>query len=625
MEIEIAAPEPGWAEEQLQQATALLARGDPRSVSDGMVVDPPIAKLRTELALAGRVLRFLETRDAAEALAHFYENGPMGAQEDIRFGLFASPYRKEVIQAMERALATPDVPITSKYFDTLMQLLNLGDKKPSPLELTGLQKSFQDKQVLNQRAAPSPPFTDDFSSLQPETQQRLLTGFWPQIAAPSLEAPLQAIAEGPSIARDIALLRLYDLNPNVARKIAIERIRKMDVTDVTHRSSNPPHSLLKPDAPIPALDDALVNKLQEQDYPVSLLVARYASDAVLERVRAIAAKQPGFPCGSLLAYFFRVDPTWASQQLAEARQKRRGACPLNVPLTETLAISPGLEQAAIDDLRSPDPTIQNAAQKLLQKAESLTAKQPLWDALSGLSGVVQDIKRQTLEDSLVDALSRARGWVLNSEELGRLTAGCLSETCRRKVNVVRTALQTPVLITPRSDEVGDYADIGPFRIHDQEQFPVKIAQFPRGTQFRLAASYEGTWLWEQRTRQIRAMLEAAGMELAGMDLAGMELMVRPLPPIRVGGNVDSAKMIRKVPPVYPAEARASHTEGAVVLHVIIGTDGIIKETYIISGNTLLVLAALDAVRQWQYQPTLLNGSPVEVDTTITIDFPPSSR
>ncbi len=57
-----------------------------------------------------------------------------------------------------------------------------------------------------------------------------------------------------------------------------------------------------------------------------------------------------------------------------------------------------------------------------------------------------------------------------------------------------------------------------------------------------------------------------------------------------------------------------------MLHAIIGTDGRILELHAVTGNPWLVRAALDAVQQWRYQPTLLNGEPVEVETTITVSF-----
>lgn len=90
--------------------------------------------------------------------------------------------------------------------------------------------------------------------------------------------------------------------------------------------------------------------------------------------------------------------------------------------------------------------------------------------------------------------------------------------------------------------------------------------------------------------------------------------------IRVGGNVQVAKILHKVSPIYPSDAKAAHIQGSVGFHVVIGTDGKVKDMETVSGNPSLAQAASDALRQWQYQPTLLNGAPVEVDTTVTMDF-----
>jgi protein TonB len=100
----------------------------------------------------------------------------------------------------------------------------------------------------------------------------------------------------------------------------------------------------------------------------------------------------------------------------------------------------------------------------------------------------------------------------------------------------------------------------------------------------------------------------------------------PAPPkptqsrIRVGGNVIAAKVLNRVNPVYPPLARQTRISGTVRLHAIIAKDGTVQQLEVISGHPLLVQAALDAVRQWRYQPTLLNGDPVEVDTTVDVIF-----
>lgn len=90
--------------------------------------------------------------------------------------------------------------------------------------------------------------------------------------------------------------------------------------------------------------------------------------------------------------------------------------------------------------------------------------------------------------------------------------------------------------------------------------------------------------------------------------------------IKVGGNVQSAKLVRQPRPVYPPLAKQARISGVVKLSAIISKDGTIQHLEVISGHPLLVPAALEAVKQWVYQPTLLNGEPVEVQTQIDVNF-----
>ena len=85
-------------------------------------------------------------------------------------------------------------------------------------------------------------------------------------------------------------------------------------------------------------------------------------------------------------------------------------------------------------------------------------------------------------------------------------------------------------------------------------------------------------------------------------------------------TINAARLVHKVSPEYPKKARKEHVEGVVRLHAIIGRDGAPRELTVLSGDPLLTGAALKAVRQWRYQPTLLEGQPVEVDTTIDVIF-----
>jgi protein TonB len=99
---------------------------------------------------------------------------------------------------------------------------------------------------------------------------------------------------------------------------------------------------------------------------------------------------------------------------------------------------------------------------------------------------------------------------------------------------------------------------------------------------------------------------------------------RPVPAqiqrVRVSRGVNMAKLLHRVEPIYPALARQMRVSGVVELEGIIGTDGRLKELRVVSGHMLLAKAALDAVRQWIYEPTRLNGIPVEVIAPITVTF-----
>ena len=91
-------------------------------------------------------------------------------------------------------------------------------------------------------------------------------------------------------------------------------------------------------------------------------------------------------------------------------------------------------------------------------------------------------------------------------------------------------------------------------------------------------------------------------------------------PMRVGGVVQAAKIVRQVMPVYPPAARQARISGTVRLEAVIGRDGVIQSLQVMSGHPWLAQAALDAVRQWIYRPTLLNSEPVEVLTQIDVNF-----
>jgi periplasmic protein TonB len=107
-----------------------------------------------------------------------------------------------------------------------------------------------------------------------------------------------------------------------------------------------------------------------------------------------------------------------------------------------------------------------------------------------------------------------------------------------------------------------------------------------------------------------------------IPVAAPETRTAPAPPprIRVGGRVQPPVPIERTEPVYPEIARKAHIAGTVEIEGVIGTDGRLHELRVLSGNPLLVPAALDAVRRWVYRPGQLNGEPVEIVTPINVTF-----
>jgi len=90
--------------------------------------------------------------------------------------------------------------------------------------------------------------------------------------------------------------------------------------------------------------------------------------------------------------------------------------------------------------------------------------------------------------------------------------------------------------------------------------------------------------------------------------------------LSVGGAVSPPMRVFAVEPAYPENARIAGIEGVIILGIVIGEDGSVIETAVLRSIPELDQAAIDAVRQWQFEPTLLNGEPVEVEMEVTVNF-----
>jgi protein TonB len=114
-----------------------------------------------------------------------------------------------------------------------------------------------------------------------------------------------------------------------------------------------------------------------------------------------------------------------------------------------------------------------------------------------------------------------------------------------------------------------------------------------------------------------------GIISSSSSLAAVPTLPKPVPTVqrvRVSAGVSNGRLIYRVEPTYPPLAQQAHIQGAVVLVALIDRAGNVQSLQVVSGHPLLVRAAIDAVKQWRYQPLLVNGQPIEVETTVTVNF-----
>jgi TonB family protein len=146
---------------------------------------------------------------------------------------------------------------------------------------------------------------------------------------------------------------------------------------------------------------------------------------------------------------------------------------------------------------------------------------------------------------------------------------------------------------------------------------------------------EGKWLKSyDKTRELAAAAKSAGekaaadavdakqkADVAAKARASVVAKARTArAPLRIGGNIRPPTKVKDVTPVYPAIAKSANVLGEVVIEATIGTDGKVSDAKVVRSIPLLDRAALDAVRQWEYMPTLLNGVPVPVTTMVRVNF-----
>jgi protein TonB len=167
---------------------------------------------------------------------------------------------------------------------------------------------------------------------------------------------------------------------------------------------------------------------------------------------------------------------------------------------------------------------------------------------------------------------------------------------------------------------------------------LKAAQDARATLDAELKAQEGKWFKSYaKTKELAVAAKAAGDKAAADAVAGKEKAdaiaakakadaaaraKAKAAAVRIGGQIKAPTKIKDVKPVYPAIAKSARVAGVVMIEATIGSDGKVIDAKVVRSIPLLDQAALDAVRQWEYTPTLLNGVPVPVLVTVTINFRP---
>jgi TonB family protein len=127
-------------------------------------------------------------------------------------------------------------------------------------------------------------------------------------------------------------------------------------------------------------------------------------------------------------------------------------------------------------------------------------------------------------------------------------------------------------------------------------------------------------LWDTKEEYAADVAVADQWAQKNLDIQKTQAGIAELTPIQAGSVLAGANVVRKVEPVYPPLAKEARIQGIVRFTITIGKDGTVRKIQLVSGHPLLVEAALDALKQWVYKPTILNGEPVEVISQVDIQF-----
>jgi hypothetical protein len=453
--IEIVAADPAWQARQLSEAVDTINS----LKQDNSTFD--------QIMNAARQIGYLDTPDSIRQAATLLGTAGEQVSQILRTWLEASAHPDVAIAAMKQLLGSPDQPVPPVFLETLTSLeagkhwearANIATQLRSELtqameKKQGRAKAVSMKTLLDSTPVNStPPVSRDeaarlFSQLPPGQQSELLGSQWPQIAGPEMIPVLRkiydALPDTPYPHQPLAasaVERLYQLDPVQGRAVILDEMRRPE--------PRLPFATLAilPDKTLPDMDSILTQRLA-QNRPDTELIARYATSAILQPVKAYYAKRAAagpFCDAPLVAYFLRSDPAWGDRVLRELLASHQGArvdgCRMGI-LGRTAAyyISPEWEKAAVETLQDGVVDVRADAVKSLGEHGSPASEAPVWEAFRYWHEWWKDRRgelsyERRLEQTFLEAIAHAKNWNITPADLEKARSLCISQDCASRAD-----------------------------------------------------------------------------------------------------------------------------------------------------------------------------------------------
>lgn len=571
LEFDVIAADPAWQQQTLSTAVATLNMAS--SAED-------------EKSSALRVLRFLDTPASVHELVfRLGTRGDRSGWNEIA-GLAGSLYQNLVVQELERQMSAPDIALTGDYLYILAKLKLQLDHEPLPRypqedgeqqkvwnermqarekELKELLDSLYGKttmlvaskrgearaetvQTLLLRSSSEPGDVKPLAGLPPgevaaaflnlsqDQQWNLLMSFWDRLKDPAMSAPLKKVTQQPNInhqmLRDLALRRLYDLDPSEATPVILEEIKHPHLDNGMFTVKGETLGLL-PKETLPQFDQMLVARIEDKESRTkgldAQLIGRYSTKAILPRVRSVYETAPGqWDCvteDGFVVYFLRVDPDYGVKRLAQAPSFcMTNALPAVIRMHRWSEVEPGI----IARLSGPDLNRARQAAETLAKYGSTQAEKALWyclrkfheqwsergNELSMRPGMRADANEAVgFQFGLVEAIGKASAWLLTDDEVTELENLTLGQE-RDNVKQWHWTSTVNVNVSFAGDQI--IASMNQYTATDVASLKAKLAQYPRGT--KLWLNVFGS---PEHVAPVHAAIEAIAAE-HGFELAQPE-------------------------------------------------------------------------------------------------------